>query len=537
MHRLFTAISVAAFSAGVAFAQAPAARTAAARPAAAKKAPLVEFEMMTWPEVKAALAAGKTTALVYTGGTEQRGPQNVNGGHTLMGREIVRAIALRLGNAIAMPVLPYTPNNASADLPGTIGLTPELLSAVLERVSEQVIATGFKNVILMGDHGGGQPDAYATTAKKLDEKYAPKGIHVYFCDEVYKKAQDDFDEWLAQNGYPRSSHAGIPDTSTMIYLGGDKGWVRKELIPTAEGDPVPPPGARGQGRGRGPDPNAPPRKNNGITGDARRSTAALAPSTARSQGKEPNIEFEMMTWPEVKAAMEAGKTTALFYTGGTEQRGPQNVNGGHTLMARATVKAIALRLGNAIAMPVLPYTPNNANAALPGTIGLTPEILGVVLERVGEEAIKTGFKTVIFMQDHGGGTNVYGEVATKLDTEFAPQGVRVFFCDEVYAKAQGDFDKWLVENGYPSSSHAGIPDTSEMWYLGGELWTRSELLKTAVGDTLPRGTARDPNVPRVSNGITGDARRSSKELGKKAFEQKIDYAVRQIQTFIPPKVP
>src|SRR5690349_23962837 len=97
------------------------------------QADLVEFEKMTWVEVKAALAAGKTTALVYTGGTEQRGPQNVNGGHTLMGREIVRTIAQRLGNAIAMPVLPYTPNNASADLPGTIGLTPELLGAILER--------------------------------------------------------------------------------------------------------------------------------------------------------------------------------------------------------------------------------------------------------------------------------------------------------------------------------------------------------------------------------------------------------------------
>jgi len=274
MHRLHTALSIVLLSTSVAFAQAPAAKAPAAKPAA-KKAPLVEFEMMTWPEVKAAIAAGKTTALVYTGGTEQRGPQNVNGGHTLMGRAIAKAIALRLGNAIAMPVLPYTPNNASADLPGTIGLTPELLSAILERVSEQAIATGFKNVIVMGDHGGGQPDAYATVAKKLDEKYAPKGIHVYFCDEVYKKAQDDFDEWLVKNGYPRSSHAGIPDTSTMLYLGGDKGWVRKELIPTAEGDPVPPPGARGQGRGQAADPNAPPRRNNGITGDARRSTAAL----------------------------------------------------------------------------------------------------------------------------------------------------------------------------------------------------------------------------------------------------------------------
>jgi len=278
MHRLFVTIPVVALSVATAFAQAPATK-AAAKPAAAsqaataKKQPLVEFEMMTWPEVKAALAAGKTTALVYTGGTEQRGPQNVNGGHTLMGREIVKTIALRLGNAIAMPVLPYTPNNASADLPGTIGLTPEILATVLERITEQTMTTGFKNVILMGDHGGGQPATYAETAKKMDAKYAPEGKHVYFCDEVYAKAQGDFDKWLTDHGYPSSSHAGIPDTSTMLYLGGDKGWVRKELIATAEGDPMPPPGARG--RGRAADPNAPPRKNNGITGDARRCTAAL----------------------------------------------------------------------------------------------------------------------------------------------------------------------------------------------------------------------------------------------------------------------
>jgi len=239
---------------------------AAQKIAAPIPAPLVEFDMMTWPEVKKAIEAGKTVALVYNGGTEQRGPQNVNGGHTLMGRETVKAIALKLGNAIAAPVLPFSPNRASAELPGTIGLSTAVFATMNEEIAEQLLLSGFKTVILMGDHGGGQAEL-KTVAEKLEAKHAAEGKHVYYCDEVYSKANGDFDEWLKANNYPLSAHAGIPDTSEMLYLGGDKGWVRKDLVATAMGDPVLP-------RGQAPDPNV-KRINNGITGDGRKSTAEL----------------------------------------------------------------------------------------------------------------------------------------------------------------------------------------------------------------------------------------------------------------------
>ncbi len=246
------------------------------------------------------------------------------------------------------------------------------------------------------------------------------------------------------------------------------------------------------------------------------------------------VDFEMMTWVEVKKAMEQGKTTALIYNGGTEQRGPQNVNGGHTLMGHATVIAIAEKLGNAIAAPVMPFSVNNANPAQPGTIGLTGPLFAALNEQVAEQMIKNGFKNVVLMGDHGGGQKEMGEVAKKLDEKYAPQGIRVVFCDEVYKKANGDFDKWLAAHDYPSSSHAGIPDTSEMLYLGADKgWVRPELIATALGDPMRKqGEARDPNAKRVNNGIQGDARPSTAALGKRLLDMKVEEAVDQIHRLL-----
>jgi len=272
------------------------------------------------------------------------------------------------------------------------------------------------------------------------------------------------------------------------------------------------------------------------------------------------IEFEMMTWPEVYDAIHhQGKTVALYYTGGTEHRGPQNVNGGHTLMARETVKEIARRLGNAIVLPVLPYSQNDANAQQTGTLGLTSEIQGMICERIAEQAITNGFTTVVFLNDHGGGVNVYRDVAKKLDdkyraSELAARNIHVFYADRVYGPAQDDFNTKVLEpRGLPVSGHAGIPDTSEMMYLGkARNWTRTDLLPYAVtmgpgyvpAPPSPRGQgagnagagggrAADPNAPRfVASGVSGDGRQSNEELGKIAFEMKVDYAVKQIQDYL-----
>jgi len=183
---------------------------------------------------------------------------------------------------------------------------------------------------------------------------------------------------------------------------------------------------------------------------------------------------------------------------------------------------------------VLPYSVNNANAALPGTIGLTGALFESINEQVAEQMIKNGFKNIVLMGDHGGGQRELADLAKKLTEKYAGQGIRVVYCDEVYQKSNDDFDKYLAANGYPSSSHAGIPDTSEMMYLGGDKgWVRKDEIPNALGDPMRKpGEPRDPNAKRVNNGITGDARRSTADLGKKLFDMKVGYGVRQIQELL-----
>lgn len=275
------------------------------------------------------------------------------------------------------------------------------------------------------------------------------------------------------------------------------------------------------------------------------------------------IEFGMMTWPEVYDAIHhQGKTVALYYAGGTEHRGPQNVNGGHTLMGHEIAVAVARKLGNAIVLPIIPFSSNNASDQNTGTLGLTPEIEAMVTERIAEQAIATGFTTVVLMNDHGGSVGPNNTVAAKLEAkyrapEFADKNIHVFYADRVYAPAQNDYDKSLADRGLPVSSHAGIPDTSSMMYLGkGKDWVRTDLLKYAVtmgpgyvpNPPAPRGAgpgaagqatpaaqgggraAADPNAPRiVPSGVQGDGRQSNEKYGKEAFDMKVDYAVKQIQ--------
>jgi len=253
-----------------------------------------------------------------------------------------------------------------------------------------------------------------------------------------------------------------------------------------------------------------------------------APVIAQSQ-----VDMELMTYPEIAAAMQTGKTTVLIYNGGTEQRGPHAVLGGHTLIARRASVEIARQLGNALVAPVLPFSIAGGplNPKWPGSVNLPGPVFSAVNEAVVDSMVVNGFKSIVLMGDHGGGQAELKDLAQRLDNKYAAKGSRVYFCGDVYAKTHDEVDAWVKEHGLPPATHGSIHDTSLLMLLGGDSYVRRD--KLVAGDPVVEpGQQPDSTRVRVDNGVTGDPRPATPEFGRLFFDMQVRNAVAQLRSLI-----
>ena len=270
---------------------------AMAQPPATNVKNIVDLELLTHTEVSDKIHhQGMTSVLIPAGGTEERGPQDVLGGHTFIAHYNAELVARTLGNALVAPVLPITP--AATDLrpgtrePGGVMMPPEVFKAVVAAEIESMAWNGFKDIYVMGDHGGGQKQMQEA-AEEADAKLGPTGVHVYYIGDFYNKTHDDIDMYLYQHKLPIGGHGAMMETSEMLYMEPSPGaWVRPTyktvpFAPTgitpeqwkaqrdardarmAAGLPPAPPA-------RGPRPaSSEPRVDNGLSGNPHPSTPAI----------------------------------------------------------------------------------------------------------------------------------------------------------------------------------------------------------------------------------------------------------------------
>jgi len=240
------------------------------------------------------------------------------------------------------------------------------------------------------------------------------------------------------------------------------------------------------------------------------------------------VLMDEMTMTEVGDAIASGKTTVLLYSASTEATGPHVVLGKHIFKVRYLGERIARELGHALVAPVLPFAPTSDQLnKFPGTINLSADTFSKVNEEVTDSLVRTGFKFIILMGDHGGNQPPLKALAPKLDEKYRRQGVRVFFSGDAYAKSDAEIEAWLKERHYPPSNHGGIADTSEIWAVG-DRYVRKD--KIAMGDPIMRGA--DGSVTIGPSGVEGDPRPSSAALGRIFNDIKVRDGVAEIRRLI-----
>jgi len=226
--------------------------------ASAQTPDTVFLERLTWQEVRDLMAAGKTTIIIPTGGTEQNGPHMAIGKHNVRVAANADAIARRLGNALVAPVIAYTPEGSidppsgHMRFPGTISIPDPVFRQVLEYAARSLKQHGFRDIVFIGDSGPNQ-DGQNAVAAKLNAEWAgaPSNTRVHAIPGYYRSDPEGDAAIMISRGIKKEqigNHADPRDTSQMMAV--DPTMVRNSKIVAMDGK-------------------------NGIQGDPRGSTAEI----------------------------------------------------------------------------------------------------------------------------------------------------------------------------------------------------------------------------------------------------------------------
>jgi creatinine amidohydrolase len=205
----------------------------AAVPALAQVPDTVFLEELTWTELRDVVAAGTTTVIIPTGGTEQNGPHMVLGKHNYLVKHKAGEIARRLGRTLVAPVMAYVPEGdvnpptGHMRFSGTITTPPDVYAKVLEFAARSLRRHGFRDIALLGDSGGNQ-DGQRIVAEALNREWAATPARVHHLNAYYPGPGDD---WLKREGVSDGdvgSHASIHDTASLLFL--NPSMIRKDKL-------------------------------------------------------------------------------------------------------------------------------------------------------------------------------------------------------------------------------------------------------------------------------------------------------------------
>jgi len=467
--------------------------------------------------------------------------------------------------------------------PGTITLPEDRFVELLVNAGRSLKSGGFKTILFLGESGGNRT-GMRTAAARLDELWKGEA-RAFWADDYYTKSHADQNKYITDTmGIPADQiggHANLLDTSEMLFVnpkhvrpkkmapgGGypnsgvsgdpskstaalgkvflqmkiDNAVAQIKGLMAGTIEPAGPPapraggagrtggGGRGEGRGGRGDAAGDPAAGRGAGASAdtppgpRPPTAKTAPAGISPSQAPDTVFIDELTWEETRDAINAGTTTVIIPTGGTEKNGYHMVLGKHNYVVTHAANLMARRLGKTLVAPTIQYVPEgNPDRAGPGVISLPSPAYDQLLDAAARSLKVHGFTNILFIGDSGGNQAGMTAVANALTEEWKAENVKVLGLTDYYNTGREHYRAWmLAQFGYTDAivgSHAGISDTSQMLHVR-PAGIRKAMVKPWGGPT--------------DSGVSGDPAKSTAEIGRMGIEFKVNAAISQFRAATAP---
>lgn len=190
-----------------------------------------EMDRINWMEFKEVVPSKTNTVLLPTGTLEPHGVIN-NGADNTAPTAMAQTIAHRV-NAMIAPTLPYGITGSMEAYPGAFQITEAAYRPFIKQVLEGLAKNGFKNIVILNGHGGGQTAVLQSVAAEVAAERKVRTLVINW----WSFAAEETKEVFGEDG----GHAGLNETAFIQAI--DPKLVHRERYTGPEmTTPYPAPG-------------------------------------------------------------------------------------------------------------------------------------------------------------------------------------------------------------------------------------------------------------------------------------------------------
>jgi creatinine amidohydrolase len=240
------------------------------------------------------------------------------------------------------------------------------------------------------------------------------------------------------------------------------------------------------------------------------------------------VLLEELSWPEIQEALDAGVRTVVIVAASIEQHGPHLPTMTDAAIGRALGERVVRKLGRALLAPVVRPGCSDHHLAFPGSLSIPRETFIETVMAYVRCLAPHGFRNFFLFSSHGGNFDALDDAARRLREEFPPSEVRI----AAYAGRSALMDMMRVMNAAAESLgvrqdvdvlHAELNETSIMMAQHPALVATERLERGLMGRVDTEELFRRGLRAMSSNGIIGDARAATPELGAAVLERLADH--------------